>query len=121
DLHRVYTKISLAVTNQRKVFDVMIVSECIRFLVFATNNSFNANIKGKVSSFALKKINEHSYQKDPLQMLLQDLQQKYQEWPEFQQLTTRDALKNIIDELVMTLQNPKIVHTKGCSSGALNK
>ncbi|CAG8808909.1 23331_t:CDS:2, partial [Cetraspora pellucida] len=185
DLHHVHTKISLAVTNQRKEFDAMIMSEHIRVPVFATNNSFYANIKAKVSSFTLKKINKQyqkakhataqepllpctgtfsktlglpcahfiqhlgdqslilneihkhwwipgsllapqinensSYQEDPLQLLLQDLQQKYQEWPEFQQLTTRDALKNIIDKPVMTLQNPKIVRTKGHPSGALNK
>ncbi|CAG8798074.1 9350_t:CDS:1, partial [Cetraspora pellucida] len=57
---------------------------------------------------------------NPLQPLLHDLQQRYQEWPEFQQLVAQDTLKNLIDEPSMTLQNPNVVHTRGRPSGAPN-
>ncbi|CAG8598427.1 10391_t:CDS:2, partial [Scutellospora calospora] len=62
DLHHIYTTISLAVTDQRKEFNTMIASERIRIPAFATYNSQYSNIRGKVSSFALNKINDQ-YQK----------------------------------------------------------
>ncbi|CAG8580965.1 4956_t:CDS:2, partial [Scutellospora calospora] len=170
DLHHVYTTISLAVTNQRKEFNTMIASERIRIPAFATYNSLYSNIRDKVSSFALNKINDqyqkakrataqeplpsctgtftrtmglpcahfiqylennqnlmlndihkhYSDPKNPLQPLLYDLQQRYQEWPEFQKLVVQDTLKNLIDEPSMTLQNPNVVHTRGHLSGAPN-
>ncbi|CAG8627497.1 2243_t:CDS:2, partial [Dentiscutata heterogama] len=47
DLYRVYTAISLAVTNQKKELNTMIASEHIRIPAFATNNSLYRNIKGR--------------------------------------------------------------------------
>ncbi|CAG8648222.1 16358_t:CDS:2 [Gigaspora margarita] len=128
----------------------MIASEYICIPAFATNNSLYRNIKSKVSTFALKKINDQ-YQKAKnatLQELLplcpgsfsktmgllcahfiqylendQSLMlnyRKYQEWSKFQQLAIQDALKSIIDEPSIALQDPSIVHTKGCPPGAPN-
>ncbi|CAG8632421.1 15160_t:CDS:2, partial [Cetraspora pellucida] len=57
-----------------------------------------------LDNLAIPQIEENnSDHRDSLQPLLQDLQLKYQEWPEFQQLAVQDALKNIIDEPLMTL------------------
>ncbi|CAG8684056.1 1856_t:CDS:1, partial [Gigaspora rosea] len=62
DLYRVCTTISLVVTNQKKEIDAMVESECIHISLFALNNPLYANIRGKVSAFAINKINEQ-YQK----------------------------------------------------------
>ncbi|CAG8700419.1 5016_t:CDS:2, partial [Cetraspora pellucida] len=62
DLRDVCIKISLAVKNQKKEIDTMAASEKICFPIFAQNNSLYENIKGKVSTFALKKM-EEQYQK----------------------------------------------------------
>ncbi|CAG8659342.1 8612_t:CDS:1, partial [Cetraspora pellucida] len=169
DLYRVYMAISLVVTNQKNELDAMIASERIRIPVFATNDVLYTNVKGKISTFALKKINEqyqkvkHATAQEPLppctgsftrtmglpcahiiqhfgnnqslmldnihkhwwipehlpalriegntlhyealEPLLEDLQQKYQEWPESQQSIARETLKNIIDTPLI-LQNP---------------
>ncbi|CAG8596471.1 686_t:CDS:2, partial [Dentiscutata heterogama] len=40
--------------------------------------------------------------------------------PQIEELVAQDKLTNMIDEPLMTLQNPNIVHTKGHPSGALN-
>ncbi|CAG8477335.1 10462_t:CDS:2 [Scutellospora calospora] len=44
--------------NQKNEIDSMVAAKRIHFPVFAHNNQFYANVRGKVSSFALKKINE---------------------------------------------------------------
>ncbi|CAG8702825.1 5351_t:CDS:2, partial [Ambispora leptoticha] len=62
DLRDVRIKISLAVENQKKEVDTMAASEKIRFPIFVQSNSLYANIKGRVSTFSLKKI-EEQYQK----------------------------------------------------------
>ena len=62
DLYRVHMAISLMVTNKKKEINSMIASDRIHLPIFAHNNPLYANIKGKVSTFALKKINEQ-YQK----------------------------------------------------------
>ncbi|CAG8597126.1 31513_t:CDS:2 [Gigaspora margarita] len=48
--------------NQKKEIDTMIASEHICFPAFVFNNSFYANVKEMVSTYALKKMNEQ-YQK----------------------------------------------------------
>ncbi|CAG8719531.1 4873_t:CDS:2 [Cetraspora pellucida] len=58
DLHQIHATISLVVNNQKKELDSMVVTERIHIPVFATNNILYANVKGKVSIFALKKINK---------------------------------------------------------------
>ncbi|CAG8454513.1 1663_t:CDS:2 [Dentiscutata heterogama] len=60
------------------------------------------------------------YGENLLQPLLQNLEQKYQEWPEHQQTEARKALNNIIDSPLITLQNPQVVRTKGRPFGAQN-
>ncbi|CAG8663420.1 765_t:CDS:2, partial [Ambispora gerdemannii] len=152
--------------------------------VFAHNNLLYVNIRDKVSTFALKKVNEQ-YQKanrattqepllsctrsfsstmglpcahdiqrlgnrqslmlddihehwwiqerspipqyeenvlheDVLQPLLQNLQERYKEWPEYQQVTTRVTLNNMINTPLLILQNPQIVHTRGRPVGTSN-
>ncbi|CAG8497947.1 8419_t:CDS:2 [Scutellospora calospora] len=113
--------------------------------------------RGKVLTFALKKINDQyqkakyattleplppctgsfsrtmgylpvpqiedntSYSEDSLQLFLQDLQQRYQEWPEFQQSVAREILKNMIEMPLITLQNPNVVRTKRRPPGAPNR
>ncbi|CAG8815751.1 14551_t:CDS:2, partial [Gigaspora margarita] len=62
DLFQVRKKISLVVMNQKKEIDTMIASEHIRFPAFVFNNSFYSNVRGMVSTYALKKVNEQ-YQK----------------------------------------------------------
>ncbi|CAB4388322.1 unnamed protein product [Rhizophagus irregularis] len=56
-----------------------------------------------------------------LQPILQNLQEKYQEWPEFQQKAAQETLNNMFNAPIMVLQNPKVVSTKGRPSGATNK
>ncbi|CAG8499166.1 3988_t:CDS:2, partial [Cetraspora pellucida] len=181
DLHRVHTKISLMVTNQKEEINSMTVSERIRFPIFAHNNQFYANVRGKVSTFALKKINRE-YQKascvtvqnplplctgsfsrtmglpcahriqhlessqgltledihihwwiqgrlpipqfeehvNTLQSLLQNLEQRYNEWLEHQQAATRKMLNDMINSSSIVLQNPNIICTKECPLGATN-
>ncbi|CAG8809284.1 19847_t:CDS:2, partial [Cetraspora pellucida] len=46
------------VSNQKKEFDAMVASERIHIPLFALNNPLYMNIKGKVTTFALRKINE---------------------------------------------------------------
>ncbi|CAG8555436.1 7767_t:CDS:1, partial [Cetraspora pellucida] len=48
--------------NQKNKIDSLIASEHICFPVFAHNNQFYVNIRSKISTFALKKINGE-YQK----------------------------------------------------------
>ncbi|CAG8694673.1 13890_t:CDS:2 [Cetraspora pellucida] len=59
-LYDVHVKISLAVENQKKEIDTMIASEKIRSPIFAQNSSLYENGRGKISNFALKKVNEHT-------------------------------------------------------------
>ncbi|CAG8590505.1 10191_t:CDS:1 [Cetraspora pellucida] len=185
DLHQVYLTILLVITNQKKEIDAMIALEYIYIPTFALNNILYVNIRGKISTFALKKINGQ-YQKakhattlkllplctryflrtlglfcahviqqledsqslilnnihkhwwisgylpvpqiednifcseDSLQPFLQDLQQRYQEWPKFQQSAACETLKDMIETSLITLQNSNIVHTKKHPSGASN-
>lgn len=183
DLYRIHMIISLMVTNHKKEINNMIASNRIHFPIFTHNNPLYANIKGKVSIFALKKIDEqykkaiHATVQKPLppctksfskimglpcahyiqhldsnqslilndihkhwwiqeyssvlqteffhenaiQPLLQNLQEKYQEWPKPQQVAAQVTLDNMINAPLMILQNPNIVHTKGRPSGATNK
>ncbi|CAB4394027.1 unnamed protein product [Rhizophagus irregularis] len=186
DLYRVQTAITLMVTNQKKEINSMVSSDCIYLPIFAHNNPLYANIKGKISIFALKKINEqyqkvtHATAKEPLlpctgfysttmglpcahniqqldnnqglildnihkhwwiqghfsvpqsdenafshenalQSRLQNLQERYQEWPKFQQVAAHATLDKMINAPLMVLQNPNIVPTKGRPSGATNK
>ncbi|CAG8458404.1 9522_t:CDS:2 [Cetraspora pellucida] len=58
DLRNVRIKLSLAVNNQKQELDTKISSEKIRFPTFVQNNSLYANIKNKISNFALKKVDE---------------------------------------------------------------
>ncbi|CAB4430671.1 unnamed protein product [Rhizophagus irregularis] len=173
----VQTAITLMVTNQKKEINSMVASDRIHLPIFAHNNPLYANIKGKISIFALKKINEqyqksHATAKEPLppctgffsttmglpcayniQQLdnnqglildnihkhwwiqehfsvpqcdesafshenalrshLQNLQKRYQEW--------HATLDEMINAPLVVLQNPNIVPTKGCPSGATNK
>ncbi|CAG8676848.1 11903_t:CDS:2, partial [Ambispora gerdemannii] len=51
---------------------------------------------------------------------LSDLQERYQEWPEFQQSAIRTTLNSMINTPAMVLQNPKVVSTKGRPSGTTN-
>ncbi|CAG8770668.1 1931_t:CDS:2, partial [Cetraspora pellucida] len=62
DLYQVRITISLVVANQKKEIDAMIALECIHILLFALNNLSYMNIRGKISSFTFKKIN-NQYQK----------------------------------------------------------
>ncbi|CAG8468386.1 4244_t:CDS:2 [Cetraspora pellucida] len=55
-----------------------------------------------------------------LETILQNLQSKYQNWPEHQQAATREALNNMINAPVIVLQNPQIIHTRGRPSGSSN-
>lgn len=158
-LHRVCTTITLAVTNQKKEIDSIIESERIHTPIFACNNFLYTNLRGKISAFALQKINElhkritsqeqlllctgtfsrtmglpcaHYIQnlnanqsiplenihkhwwiqgcppvpqieesifhhEELLQPLLQNIKERYQEWPEHQQVAARETLNNIID------------------------
>ncbi|CAG8802732.1 4770_t:CDS:1 [Cetraspora pellucida] len=183
DLYQVYLSITLAVTNQKKEINSRIEWECINILVFAYNNLLYANLRGKVSIFALKKINDqyqkttsreplppctrtfsrtmgllctyyiqnfeanqslllndihthwwiqgrisvtqieegNSYNEDLLQPLLQNLEQKYHEWLEHQQVVARNALNDMIDSPLVSLQNPHVVRTKGHPFGAPNR
>ncbi|CAI2164294.1 15996_t:CDS:1 [Funneliformis geosporum] len=50
------------VTNQKREIDSIVESDHIHLLIFAHNNLYYANIKGQLSIFAFKKINEQ-YQK----------------------------------------------------------
>ncbi|CAG8756463.1 10541_t:CDS:2, partial [Gigaspora margarita] len=147
--------------NQKNEIDSMVASERIYFPVFAHNSQFYMNVRGKVSSFALKKINEE-YKKafraiaqnplppcsegltledihihwwiqerlpipqleenvNMLQPLLQNLEQSYNEWLEHQQAVARETLNDMINSPSIALQNPNIVYTKGCPTGATNK
>ncbi|CAG8640102.1 1320_t:CDS:2, partial [Cetraspora pellucida] len=55
------------------------------------------------------RIEENTFHyEDTLDPLLQDLQQRYQEWPESRQLEAQEKLKNIIDTQPIILQNPNI-------------
>ncbi|CAG8503200.1 12601_t:CDS:2 [Cetraspora pellucida] len=56
-----------------------------------------------------------------LQPLLQTLQEKYEEWPEHQQVAVREKLNNMINTPLTTLQNPQVVRTRGRPPGALNR
>ncbi|CAG8691844.1 12083_t:CDS:2, partial [Funneliformis caledonium] len=160
------------------IFIGIVASNRIYLLIFAHNNPLYANIKGRVSIFALKKINEQ-YQKaahatiqeplplctksfsktmglpcahniqhldnnrsliidnihkhwwiqgyslvlqadentslheDTLQPLLRNLQERYQEWPKFQQVAAYVTLDNMINAPLMVLQNLKVIPTKG--------
>ncbi|CAG8599211.1 6757_t:CDS:2 [Cetraspora pellucida] len=58
DLCDVCIKLSLAVNNQKQELDTKISSEKFHFPTFVQNNSFYANIKVKISNFALKKVDE---------------------------------------------------------------
>ena len=58
---------------------------------------------------------------DSLQPLLQNLQERYQEWPKHQQIAAQATLDNMINAPLMTPQDPKIVPTKGRPFGATNK
>ncbi|CAG8445988.1 4007_t:CDS:2 [Cetraspora pellucida] len=62
DLYQVHITIFLVVANQKKEIDAMVASEHIHILLFALNNPLYANVRGKISSFVLKKINDQ-YQK----------------------------------------------------------
>ncbi|CAG8532717.1 14492_t:CDS:2 [Cetraspora pellucida] len=157
DLYYIHTTISLAVTNQKKEIDAMVASERIHVPLFALNNPLYSNIRGKVSTFALKKINEQcqktncaitekplppctgSFSKtmglpcahtisllendqalildNALQSLLQNLQKRYQEWLKSQQETAQVTLDNMINTLLIVLQNPREVFTRGHPSG----
>ena len=39
---------------------------------------------------------------------------KYQEWPKSQQVVAQKTLDNLINVPLMVLQNPNVIHTKGC-------
>ncbi|CAG8613947.1 3445_t:CDS:2, partial [Cetraspora pellucida] len=183
DLHYIRTTISLAVTNQKKEIDAMVASERIHVPLFALNNPLYSNIRGKVSTFTLKKINEQcqktnraiteeplppctgSFSKtmglpcahtisllendqaltldsihehwwiserslvsyigkndeDALQPLLQNLQERYQEWPKSQQETAWVTLDNMINTPLIVLQNPREVSTRGHPSGTSHR
>ncbi|CAG8834168.1 25515_t:CDS:2, partial [Gigaspora margarita] len=96
DLHQVCITILLAVANQKKEIDTITESE-------------------------LPQIKEDtSHSEDPLQLLLQDLQQRYQEWTAFQQSVIQNSLKDMINTPLITLQNPNMVSTKGCPSNTTN-
>ncbi|CAG8759442.1 2672_t:CDS:2 [Cetraspora pellucida] len=182
DLHWVCMTITLAVTNQKKEIDSIIESEHIHIPIFACNNSLYANLRGKVSAFAFKKINKQ-YQRitlqkqlppctrsfsrtislpcahyiqnldanqsipleniykhwwiqecppipqirknilhheDLLEPLLQNLEERYQEWSEHQRVAARETLNNMIDSPIMALRDPQVVRTKGHPSDASN-
>ncbi|CAG8487135.1 7322_t:CDS:2 [Cetraspora pellucida] len=170
DLYQVCSTITLVITNQKKEIDAITASEQIYILAFVHNNALYTNLQGKVSSFALNKINEqyqkannataqeplppctrsfartmglpcaHDIQnmrnkhpptpqiddnnfhhKDSLQPLLQILERRYHEWSEHQQIAICKTLNNIIDASLTVLQNPQVVRTKGCPSGAPNR
>ncbi|CAG8610814.1 7339_t:CDS:2, partial [Dentiscutata heterogama] len=81
----------------------MVASERIHIPLFALNNPLYMNIKGKVTTFALRKINEQ-HQKANCAT----------KWPKFQQTAARATLDNMINAPTMVLQNPKEVSTRGC-------
>ena len=156
----------------------MVASERIHIPLFVLNNPLYMNIKGKVTTFALRKINEQHQKanratvqkplplctrsfsntmglpcahtisllekdqplmlhnihehwwiqehtpvsrvkenavrdEDALQPLLQNLQDRYQKWPKFQQTAAQATLDNMINAPTMVLQNPKEVSTRG--------
>ncbi|CAG8663985.1 10539_t:CDS:2 [Cetraspora pellucida] len=62
-----------------------------------------------------------SHNENLLQPLLQNLEQRYHEWPKHQQTAVKKILNDIIDTPLMALQNPQVVHTKGCPSGIQNR
>ena len=75
-----------------------------------------------IQGYLLKSQNENIFpHEDALQPLLQKLQERYQEWPKFQQEEAQVALNNMVNAPFMVLQNPKVIPTKGHPSGATNK
>ncbi|CAG8556289.1 5410_t:CDS:2, partial [Gigaspora rosea] len=63
--------------------------------------------------FNVLKIQEHmpmlqiEESEDGLEPLLQNLQNKYQIWPEHQQAAARESISNIINAPLVNLQNPQ--------------
>ncbi|CAG8582166.1 22521_t:CDS:2 [Cetraspora pellucida] len=128
---------SVALTLQypfKKEIDSRIEWEHINIPVFAYNNLLYANFRSKVSTFALKKINDQ-YQKttsqEPLppsnQSLL--LNNVYTHWwiqgcipvTQIEEAVARNTLSDMIDSPLVPLQNPHIVCTKERPSGAPNR
>ncbi|CAG8774894.1 45544_t:CDS:2, partial [Gigaspora margarita] len=62
DLYHIHETITLAVNNQKKDIDAMAASERICFPAFTHNNPFYTNVKGMISTYALKKV-YNQYQK----------------------------------------------------------
>ncbi|CAG8489267.1 9513_t:CDS:2 [Cetraspora pellucida] len=76
-------------------------------------------IQGRIPVTQIKEGNSHN--EDLLQTLLQNLEQRYHEWPEHQQAVARNTLNDMIDSPLVPLQNPHVVCTKGRPSGAPNR
>ncbi|CAG8567743.1 21158_t:CDS:2 [Gigaspora rosea] len=58
--------------------------------------------------------------KDFLQPLLQNFQERYQNWPEIQQKAAQETLNNLINTPTMVLQDPVVISTRGRPSGSSN-
>ncbi|CAG8771991.1 8889_t:CDS:2 [Cetraspora pellucida] len=121
-----YSNIRKPLPSCTGTFTIMLGLPCAHFIQHLENNqNLMLNDIHKhwwiPGNILMLQIEENSSDpENPLQPLLHDLQQRYQEWPEFQQLVAQDTLKNLIDEPSMTLQNPNVVYTRGHPSGAPN-
>ncbi|CAG8725392.1 4072_t:CDS:2, partial [Acaulospora morrowiae] len=58
--------------------------------------------------------------KNLIESLLQDLKNRYQNWPEYQQVAVQKSISDIINTPSVILQNPQIIRTKGHPSGSSN-
>ncbi|CAG8711484.1 8912_t:CDS:1, partial [Cetraspora pellucida] len=61
------------------------------------------------------------HHEDLLEPLLQNLEERYQEWPEHQRAAARETLNNMIDSPIMALRDPQVINTKGRPSDAPNR
>ena len=76
-----------------------------------------------IQGYSLSRVGENTFHnnENALQSLIQNLQEKYQEWPKIQQEAAQVTLNNMINAPLIVLQDSKVVSTKGHPPGAINK